>query len=127
MALEEVLENGFYKWCNERKIVAIKGPTATSRGFPDRFVQLPHGGGTIYVEFKGSSYYDLTPMQRWWQAYLLLSHPLRYFKVETKEELEVLKQRCLDLIEIGPKLVAYEKELLDALPSHAIMKDKEGT
>jgi len=76
--LEEYLESAFVKWCKQRDIVPIKGPAQTAKGFPDRFCQLPNGGGTIYVEFKGSSkYYDLTPMQVWWKDYIRASSPGR--------------------------------------------------
>ncbi len=110
--IEQALERDFVKWCNERDIVPIKGPSATAKGFPDRFIQLPKGGGTIYVEFKGTSYYDLTPIQQWWKQYLLSSNPFRYFVIDTKEDLEVLKELCLHFIAIGTKLVAYEESLL---------------
>jgi hypothetical protein len=109
---ESSLETNFCKWCKEHDIIPIKGPVAQSKGFPDRFVQLPNGGGTIYVEFKGTSNYDLTPMQRWWGEYLKNSNPNRYFTVSTPEELNMLKQRCLEFIAIGDPLVSYETKLL---------------
>jgi hypothetical protein len=113
MVTESCLENNFTAWCKEKEIVPIKGPTATSKGFPDRFLQLPNGGGTIYIEFKGTGYYDLTPLQQWWRDYIIKSSPNRYFKIDNKEDLEKLKQRCLDFISIGTKLVEYETELLN--------------
>lgn len=109
---EKALENNFTAWCKERKIVPIKGPVTTSKGFPDRFLQLPNGGGTIYVEFKGTNYYSLTPLQAWWRDYLKASNPNRYFLVEDKEGLERLKMRCLSFIAIGEALVKYETDLL---------------
>lgn len=111
--IEKRLENNFVTWCRARDIEPIKGPTATSKGFPDRFLQLPKGGGTIYVEFKGSSYYSLTPLQQWWKQYLLESNPNRYFVVDTEEDLAKLKIRCETLIMIGSTLVAQERELIE--------------
>ncbi len=110
--IEKRLENNFVKWCRERDIEPIKGPTATSKGFPDRFLQLPTGGGTIYVEFKGSSYYSLSTLQQWWKNYIQQSSPNRYFVIDTEEQLALLKQRCEQFIAIGPQLVKYEYELL---------------
>ena len=111
--VEKRLEADFTRWCQSQQIVAIKGPVVTSKGFPDRFLQLPKGGGTVYVEFKGTSYYDLTPLQRWWQQYITDSSPHRYFLVATDEELEHLKQMCLKFIAIGKELVSFENELLN--------------
>lgn len=113
--LEKKLEKAFVKWCRERDIEPIKGPTATSKGFPDRFLQLPNGGGTIYVEFKGSSSYSLTPLQEWWSTYLKDSNVNRYFLVESETDLEALKKTCLNLIKIGPGVIAYEKQVLSKL------------
>lgn len=112
MGLEQYLESNFKKWCDENDIIPIKGPSSIVKGFPDRFVQLPNGGGTVYVEFKGSSYYDLTPLQVYWKKYLLKSSPNRYFKIDTKEQLEQLKQTCLAFIEIGKQLTEFEHKLL---------------
>lgn len=96
---EDYLENQFVKWCAEQGIIAPKGPAGLLKGFPDRLVILPRGGGTIYVEFKGTSkYYDLSPMQKKWQRDLRDSDPARYFKVETLEELEQLKAFCLSMM-----------------------------
>jgi hypothetical protein len=110
---EKQLEATFVRWCQYKKIVAIKGPSATAKGFPDRFLQLPNGGGTIYVEFKGTSYYGLAPLQVWWKEYLINSSPHRYFLVATDEELDHLKEMCLKFIAIGKELVAFENELLN--------------
>ena len=113
--IEQALESNFVKWCKEKEIVAIKGPSATAKGFPDRFLQLPNFGGTIYVEFKGTSYYDLTPIQVWWKNYLKASDPLRYFVIDTKEDLENLKLRCEQFMQIGAQIVEYENKLLSEL------------
>ena len=120
--LEKTLEFSFVKWCRDHRIAALKGPVGLSKGFPDRFAMLPDGGGTIYVEFKGTSYYDLTEIQKWWQKYLLKCDPHRYFVVTTKEELAQLEEACLAFMEIGPKLVEYERNLLNA---RAIMKTNQ--
>jgi hypothetical protein len=107
---EKQLESSFVRWCQYKKIVAIKGPAATAKGFPDRFLQLPNGGGTVYVEFKGTSYYGLAPLQLWWKEYIINSSPHRYFLVDNEEDLEQLKSTCEKFISIGPKLIAFEKE-----------------
>jgi len=123
-ATEQALEREFVNWCKDLDIQCIKGPSMFAKGFPDRFWQLPNGGGSVYCEFKGTSYYGLTKMQEWWQRYLVYSNPNRYFVVENKEELEQLKKRCLQLMAIGPELVAYETKLLKELESDAIIKSK---
>jgi len=110
--VEKRLETDFVKWCRSKQIVAIKGPVMTSKGFPDRFLQLPKGGGTIYVEFKGTSYYDLTPLQRWWEEYLRASNPHRYFLVNNDEDLQHVKDMCEKLIRIGSILIDVEFNLL---------------
>lgn len=112
MITEKKLESDFVRWCQRKQIVAIKGPVMTTKGFPDRFLQLPNGGGTIYAEFKGTSYYTLTPLQVWWKDYILKSSPHRYFLVDNEEDLERLKAACEKFIAIGPELVAFEKEKL---------------
>lgn len=110
---EKKYEKNFMAWCSERDMKAIKGPTTNSGGFPDRFVQLTDCGGTIYVEFKGTSdYYNLTPRQVWWKDYLKASNPHRYFVVDSPESLERLKRACLIFMEVGPALVEYEKQLI---------------
>lgn len=110
--IEKRLESKFVAWCRAQNIEPIKGPVATSKGFPDRFLQLPKNGGTIYVEFKGSSDYWLTPLQIWWSEYLCASNPNRYFIVDTDVDLENLKAKCVQLMLIGDCVVAYEKALL---------------
>jgi len=122
LTIEKTLETSFVKWCAERNIIALKGPVGLSKGFPDRFAMLPNGGGTIYVEFKGTSYYNLTEIQEWWQKYLLKCDPHRYFVVETKIELAQLQEACLAFMDIGPKVVQIERELLNA---RAIIKSEE--
>lgn len=109
---EKRLESIFVRWCQSKEIVAIKGPVVTSKGFPDRFLQLPKHGGTIYVEFKGTSYYDLTPLQEWWRDYIKASSPNRYFLIATDEELDVLKERCEFFIKYGNVITEVETNLL---------------
>jgi|LGOV01.1.fsa_nt_gb hypothetical protein len=115
MTGEKRLERNFCAWCKERDIVPVKGPANLAKGIPDRFLGLPSGGGTIYVEFKGSSYYGLQPMQMWWQEYLLDSSLNRYFVIDNDEDLANLKSACEKFIAIGAKLVAYETQLLKEL------------
>ena len=112
MITEKALETNFVNWCKEKMIIAVKGPSALAKGIPDRFIPLPSGGGTIYVEFKGSSYYGLTPIQEWWARYLRDSDPHRYFVIDTPEDLENLKRRVLAFIAIGKKLLDTESQLL---------------
>lgn len=111
-AIESRLEGNFTAWCRERKIIAVKGPVMNTKGFPDRFLQLPNQGGTIYVEFKGTGYYSLTPIQQWWRDYIKASSPNRYFLVETPEQLEQLKKVCLVLMKIGPEVTQLESSLM---------------
>jgi hypothetical protein len=115
MQTEKKLERDFCDWAKERDIVPVKGPANLAKGIPDRFLQLPRGGGTIYVEFKGTSYYGLSKIQEWWMHYLLDSNPNRYFVIDNVAELEELKQKCLDFIAIGKELVDYETKLLKEL------------
>ncbi len=110
--VEKRLEADFVRWCQSKEIVAIKGPVMTSKGFPDRFLQLPKGGGTIYVEFKGTSYYDLAPLQAWWKEYLMDSNPHRYFLVTNDDELDYVKKMCDKFIKIGSILIEVEHNLL---------------
>jgi len=108
-SFERKLEQNFVRWCKEKDIIPIKGPTQNTKGFPDRFFQLPNHGGTLYVEFKGSNNYGLSPMQQWWATYLKQSSPHRYFVVDTLETLERLKRACETFIRLGPDL--YEAEM----------------
>jgi hypothetical protein len=93
-SIEKYLENKFVKWCKENNIRAFKGPSSVYAGIPDRIVIVPNGG-TLWVEFKGGSYYQLTPIQLKWKTFLVASDPYRYFCVNTKEELEELMKLCL--------------------------------
>lgn len=110
---EAALKKDFSDWCQFRDIQPLYMPRSISKGFPDRYIQLPSGGGTFYVEFKGSSiYYGLDAMQKWWQKKLLDSSPHRYIVVDDEESLAKAKQMCLDLIKIGPNVIEYEAILL---------------
>jgi len=111
-SFEKKLETNFVHWCKERNIIPIKGPTQNSKGFPDRFFQLPNYGGTLYVEFKGSNDYGLSPMQDWWKDYLKASSPNRYFIVDDYETLERLKRACETFITLGPKLYKAETTII---------------
>ena len=112
---EAALEKKFSDWLRKMDVIPIKGPALTVKGFPDRFFQLPNGGGTVYVEFKGTSYYSLTPLQAWWKEYLTKSSPNRYFLVENEKQLLALIKHCEKLIAIGPQLVVEEGRLLDEI------------
>ena len=48
---EKQLESAFVRWANSLNIRALRS-SCEYEGFPDRFVHLPNGGGTVYVEFK---------------------------------------------------------------------------
>lgn len=91
---EKPLERKFVKWINSIGGEAVKGPSNTNRGIPDRIVVLPNGGGTIWVEFKGGTYYQLTPTQVWWKDLLMSSDPKRYFLVDNQEDLDKLINTC---------------------------------
>lgn len=111
--VEARLERNFVKWLQDLyDCYAVKGPTATSKGFPDRFIQLPKQGGTIYVEFKGTSYYSLTPLQVWWRDTIIASSPNRYFLIDNDEDLEALKEMCIAFMSIGERLATIETDLL---------------
>ena len=113
--VEQRLEAKFVKWCKERGMEPMKGPVGLSKGFPDRFVQLSNLGGTIYVEFKGTSYYGLSPMQVWWKEYIMASSPNRYFIIDTDADLEKLFKRVEQFMTIGAALHTYESQLLTRL------------
>ena len=100
-SIEKYLEKKFVDWCRENKIIAVKGPAQMYKGIPDRIVIIPNGG-TIWVEFKGNTYYQLSPMQQKWKSFLLASDPDRYFCINTKEELNALIQLCADLLDGFP-------------------------
>lgn len=110
---EKQLETKFVKWCKSKEIVPNKGPAQMIKGFPDRFIQLPNSGGTVYVEFKGTSnYYGLTQIQEWWANYLKNSDRVRYYLIEDERQLERLIRICEALIKVGFKIVQYEIELI---------------
>lgn len=100
---EKLLERKFCEWIKSIKGEAVKGPSYTNSGIPDRIVVLPNGGGTIWVEFKGGTYYQLTPIQQWWKDLLMNSDPTRYFCVDTKEDLDRLIETCKRLIDTSNK------------------------
>ena len=113
VSTEARLEKKFVQWCKDKDIIPIKGPSHLAKGFPDRFIQLPNGGGSAYIEFKGTSVaYDLTPMQVWWKEYLTNSNPNRYFVVENKQQLTELFEKLEVLIGIGVTLVGLETKLI---------------
>jgi hypothetical protein len=112
---EQYLESHFVAWCKQHDAIAVKGPANLAKGFPDRFVALPNGAGTIYVEFKGTSYYGLQPMQKYWQKVLKNSDPYRYFVIDTKEQVLALESFCEVLIKEGPKFIEKEKEIMHTL------------
>lgn len=96
---EKPLEAKFCKWLRSVGGEPVKGPSFTNKGIPDRICVLPNGGGTIWVEFKGGTYYQLTPIQQWWKDLLISSDPSRYFLIDTKEDLERLIETCKRLID----------------------------
>jgi hypothetical protein len=96
---EKPLEAKFCKWLRSVGGEPVKGPSYTNKGIPDRICVLPNGGGTIWVEFKGGTYYQLTPIQQWWKDLLISSDPSRYFLIDTKEDLERLIETCKRLID----------------------------
>lgn len=97
-SIEKYLEHKFVAWCKANGVLAVKGDANMYKGIPDRIVILPKGGGTIWVEFKGDSYYQLTPMQLKWQEWLMASDSTRYFVINDKEELQRLIDYCLMLM-----------------------------
>lgn len=96
---EKPLEAKFCKWLRSVGGEPVKGPSYTNKGIPDRICVLPNGGGTIWVEFKGGTYYQLTPIQQWWKDLLISSDPSRYFLIDTQEDLERLIETCKRLID----------------------------
>ena len=96
---EKYLEHKLCEWVKSIKGKAVKGPSYTDKGIPDRIIILPKGGGTVWVEVKGGTYYQLTPMQKWWKDLLLDSDPDRYFCIDTKDDLEQFIKRCESLID----------------------------
>jgi len=92
-SIEKYLEHKFCDWCKQQDIQTVKGPSGMYKGIPDRIVIIPNGG-TLWVEFKGDTYYQLTPMQQLWKKILIQSDPERYFCINTKEELKELMDLC---------------------------------
>lgn len=91
---EKYLERKLVEWVNSIKGRAVKGPSYTDKGIPDRIVILPNGGGTVWVEVKGGTYYQLEPMQKWWRDLIINSSPDRYFLIDTKEDLDKFITTC---------------------------------
>lgn len=112
--MESYLEDKFVEWCNKVEAKAVKGPTAQSKGFPDRFVALPNYGGTVYVEFKGTSSYGLEPLQKWWMMKIKKSSPDRYFLVACRSDLEDLIRMCEGFMAIGYDMLRMERILMAA-------------
>lgn len=96
---EKYLERKFNDFIKSIKGMSVKGPANMYTGIPDRIAVLPNGGGTIWVEFKGGTYYQLQPMQVWWKDLLVDSDSSRYFLVDTKEDLDKLIETCKRLID----------------------------
>ena len=96
---EKYLERKFNDVIKSIKGMSVKGPSYMYTGIPDRIVVLPNGGGTLWVEFKGGTYYQLQPMQQWWKEFLIDSAPDRYFLVDNKEDLDRLIETCKRLID----------------------------
>lgn len=94
MSNEKLLEKRFCDWVKSVGGLAVKGPAPMYKGIPDRIAILPHGGGTVWVEFKGGTYYQLTPMQTHWRAMLLDSAPDRYFLVDNEQDLDHVINAC---------------------------------
>ena len=97
-SIEKPLERKFVQWCESVGAKAVKGPAYLYKGIPDRIVVLPKGGGTLWVEFKGGTVYQLTPMQQYWRRMLMDSDPTRYFVVDNYDDLKNLIDYCLTLI-----------------------------
>lgn len=101
MSMEKALEKKFCDWVKIQGGIAIKGPAPMYKGIPDRIVVLPHGGGTVWVEFKGGTYYQLTPMQLHWRKMLIDSNPDRYFLVDNESDLAHVIEVCKTFMELG--------------------------
>lgn len=102
---EKYLERKFNEFIKSIKGMSVKGPSYMYTGIPDRIVVLPKGGGTIWVEFKGGTYYQLQPMQKVWREILMDSDPDRYFLVDNKEDLDNLIETCKRLIDTDTETV----------------------
>lgn len=108
---EKLLESTFTKWVDSIGGKAVKGPSFMYKGIPDRIAYLPNGGGTVWIEFKGGTYYSLTAMQKDWREALINSNPNRYFVVDSKEDLAYLINACENFIKYGADIIKYEKDL----------------
>ena len=93
-SIEKYLENTFCDWCKSIGTIPVKGPSNMYKGIPDRIVALPNGGGTVWIEFKGGTAYQLTDTQKKWKRMLIDSAPDRYFVIDSKEDLAHLIQAC---------------------------------
>ena len=111
-SIEKYLENKFVEWCDEIGGKAFKGPAMQYKGFPDRFAILPNNGGTVYVEFKGGTEYGLTAMQKHFGRMITASDPMRYFVVDTKEDLAYLIECCKQFMNIGDVIVRVEQQAM---------------
>ena len=100
---EKYLERKLCEWVRSIGGEPVKGPSYTNKGIPDRILVLPKGGGTVWVEVKGGTYYQLTPIQQWWKELLIDSDPNRYFVIDTKEDLNNLIETCKRLIDTSNK------------------------
>ena len=94
LSQEKPLERKFCAWLKSIDGKPVKGPSYTDKGIPDRICVLPHGGGTVWIEFKGNTYYQLTPMQQVWRERIIDSSPDRYFLVDTEEDLKHVIDAC---------------------------------
>ena len=101
MSNEKALEKKFCDWVKVIGGIAVKGPAPMYKGIPDRIAVLPHGGGTVWVEFKGGTYYSLTPMQLHWRKMLMESDPDRYFLVDNIDDLAHVISACKTFMEMG--------------------------
>ena len=95
---EKYLERKFNEYIKSIGGMSVKGPSHMYTGIPDRIVVLPKGGGTLWVEFKGGTYYQLQPMQKWWKDLIEKSDATRYFLVDNTDDLKHLIDVCESLM-----------------------------
>ena len=100
-SIEKYLERKLCEWVRDIGGEAIKGPSYDYKGIPDRIIILPDGGGTVWVEVKGNTYYGLQPKQVWWKEKIINSSPGRYFLIDTKEDLQRVMEECQRFIDIA--------------------------
>jgi hypothetical protein len=98
---EKPLESKLVKWVTSIGGKAVKGPAFMYMGIPDRIIVLPNGGGTVWVEVKGGTYYTLTAMQEEWRERMLDSSPDRYFVVDNKEDLDHVIAKCKEFMGVN--------------------------